>query len=93
MYRYSLSKKGREYSKQLIKYYRNEFTKIKKIVSKIKKLKGNRIENLSYSAKVHYLKGNISKPTNLRIQRKAESYGWKITETQIDDSIQWLKQV
>jgi DNA-binding PadR family transcriptional regulator len=92
IYTYSLTTKGKEYSKDLLLSHSKQFIKIRKIVNKIKSLRGNKIENLSYAAKVHYLTRNKGKSSVSDIKRKGELVGWNLGENVIENSLQWLKK-
>jgi uncharacterized protein len=94
MYSYSLTKDGKTYSSQIHKKYPKQFSAIKKIVQTIKDIPGDRLNNVSCAAKIHYLaKISMEQLTINSAIKKAQSQGWSLDEKQIINGIKTLHEI
>ncbi len=93
-YRYSLSADGIKAVEQIKKENSAEYDGISKVVSVCKKtvkLDGNM---LSWAAKVHYIVSSQNRAMILdEIQHTANSFGWTLSQPQINKAAELLKQL
>lgn len=94
-YCYAISEDGREIVNWLEKENLNEYNKIVNLVGICKKTANLDVNVLSWAAKVHYI---LSKPgekpmTPEEISNIADSFGWKLSQSQINDAVELLKKL
>ena len=93
-YRYELDSDGTEVVSTIKEENRAEYDKIFEIVKLCEKNVDFDINMLSWAAKVNLILSNQGKPmTKDEITSTAESFGWKITEPQVNNAIQLLKEL
>lgn len=93
-YSYTLTSDGREVVEQINKENKEEYNEIFTLVSICKKTVELDANMLSWAAKVHYILSSEGKSMTLdEIQNTAESFGWKLSQYQIDGAVELLKQL
>jgi hypothetical protein len=94
MFRYlkkDLTKDGKNYSTDLSKRYKKEFSTVKKIVDSVKEIPGDRTNRLSCAAKIHYLSTMTKEKLTIESAiENAKSLGWQLGEEQIINAIKTL---
>jgi hypothetical protein len=94
MYSYSLTDYGRNYTSTLSKRFNKEFKIINNIVNGLGDVDGDRIEILSCAAKIHYLAAISKEKLTYRTAReKAGALGWNLSNQQITNSINILRNL
>lgn len=94
MYSYELTEEGRKYCQTLLESHKREYRAIKKIVEVANEIDGDKIDVISRAAKVHYITkraGQELPPSDLT--RRAESLGWSLSNEQIQESNELLKEL
>lgn len=93
-YCYTLSKDGQEIVEQLKKENTDKYDKIIALVEICKETVNLDVETLSWAAKVHYILSGQGRPmTREEIINVADSFGWRLSQSQINDAVELLKQL
>lgn len=93
-YRYELDSDGNEVVSFIKEENKEEYDQILKIVELCSKNVNLDVNMLSWAAKVNLILSNQVKPMSIdEIKVTAESFGWEITESQVNKAIQLLEEL
>jgi len=93
-YRYTLTSDGKKVVELLDLENKEEINKISNLVRTCKETVNLDANMLSYSAKVYYIISSQSKPMTVNeIQKTAGSFGWNLSQNDINDAVDLLKQL
>jgi uncharacterized protein YwgA len=93
-YHYTLSSEGEEIAKDFKKFNRNEFEKLSQIIEICGSTADYDMDILSWAAKVHYILSKKGEPmTYDAIIHTAESFGWKLSEDQVEMAMNLLENL
>jgi hypothetical protein len=91
MYSYCLTEDGKIVARNVMKKYPEEYSTVKQITSKCRKIAHNNISILSWAAKVHYILSQTNKPmTYNEAVELGRRYGWKPPATEMESAIDLL---
>ena len=93
-YCYTISRDGNEIAEHIKKEHPEDYNKIVNLVKICKKTAKLEVNILSWAAKVNYILSEQGKPmTSEEITIIAESFGWKLSQSQIINAVELLKQL
>lgn len=93
-YRYTLTSDGTKVVELLDRENEEEINKISNLVRTCQETVNLDANMLSYSAKVYYIISSQSKPMTVHeIQKTAGSFGWNLSQNDINDAVDLLKQL
>lgn len=93
-YQYTLSSEGEEIVKDFEKFNRNEFENLSQIIEICGSTADYDMNILSWAAKVHYILSKKGEPmTDDAIIQTAESFGWKLSEDQVEMAMDLLENL
>lgn len=93
-YCYTISNDGNEIIEHIKKEHTKEYSEIVNFVKICKKTTNLDVNILSWAAKVNYILLKQGAPmTPEEITTIAESFGWKLSQDQIDNAVELLKQL
>lgn len=93
-YRYTLTSDGTKVVELLDQENEEEINKISNLVRTCQETVNLDANMLSYSAKVYYIISSQSKPMTVdEIQKTAGSFGWNLSQNDINDAVDLLKQL
>jgi uncharacterized protein YwgA len=93
-YRYTLTSDGKKVVELLDQENKEEINKISNLVRTCQETVNLNANMLSYSAKVYYIISSQSKPMTVNeIQKTAGSFGWNLSQNDINNAVDLLKQL
>jgi uncharacterized protein YwgA len=93
-YRYTLTSDGKKVVELLDQENEEEINKISNLVRTCQETVNLDANMLSYSAKVYYIISSQSKAMTVNeIQKTAGSFGWNLSQNDINDAVDLLKQL